>query len=214
MQMTGCLVSLRGCVLCHAKLMHVTLRVFTAVLVGMIGVCRSIEYHCALGLSARGMRMSIDDKDDEIKKICAKGYLDYIYRLNTRIKDVFASIETERSRLGIMGVSYDGIQSKGCNRDGLPNAVIAMIEIIDKVEADVAEYKEQIEIARSVILGIEEDAAYRVVMRHYFDGVAWIDVAHEFNYSIRSIYYMRDRALVEIYPLMPEQWRSSLPKAI
>lgn len=113
-----------------------------------------------------------------------------------------------------MGVSYDGIQSKRCNRDGLPNAVIAMMEIIDKAEADVAEYKEQIEIARSVILGIDEDAAYRVVMRHYFDGVAWSDVAHELNYSIRSIYYMRDRALVEIYPLMPEEWRSSLPKAI
>lgn len=51
-QMVRRLVCLSRLALGHAKLMHVALRVFMAVLAGLIGARRSVEYNCCLGLSA------------------------------------------------------------------------------------------------------------------------------------------------------------------
>ena len=59
----------------------------------------------------------------EVKKICAKAYLEYIRELNTRIETLREGIERKRSLMLPSGIDYSGVPSSGSAADALGNGV-------------------------------------------------------------------------------------------
>lgn len=151
---------------------------------------------------------------EEVKRICAERYLEYVEDLESRIDSVAACIQKQKDRLDVMGVSYDCMQSNGSSRDTLPDGIVKLMELVDKASTDLVEYKEQRDIAVATIDKLPSLPMRKAMRMHYLDGLSWVDVERVMFYSHSGLMHLRKRAMVDIYDAMPEEWRRSLPKAV
>lgn len=152
--------------------------------------------------------------NEEAKRICAKRYLDYVSRLKGRVSFRVNEIEEQKSRLEVLGIDYESSITQGsCVKDKVPDGVLKLLEYIDWLDSDLQIYKEDMQVAIKNIESLPSDLV-EVARAHYLDGVSWATIERLTYYSHSAVMKKRKRILVEIYELMPEEWRRTLPKAI
>ncbi len=74
----------------------------------------------------------------EVKKICAKAYLEYIRELNKRIETLREGIERKRSLMLPSGIDYSGVPSSGGAADALGNGVAKLQDMIAEYATELA----------------------------------------------------------------------------
>lgn len=74
-------------------------------------------------------------------------------------------------------------------------------------------YKDDMQIAIGIIESLPSDLV-EPARSHYIEGVPWATIERLTYYSHSAVMKKRKRILIEIYDLMPEEWRRILPKAI
>lgn len=151
----------------------------------------------------------------EVKKICAKAYLEYIRELNTRIETLREGIERKRSLMLPSGIDYSGVPSSGSAADALGNGVVKLQDMIAEYATELAEYVEQGRIAKGVFEQLSNPRAGTALMKYCLQGKTWEQVCVEVGYSYRRMMQIKSEAMLEIYDLMPEEWRNqSIPNSI
>ncbi len=151
---------------------------------------------------------------DEVKRICAEGYLAYVEDLESRIDSGAACVQRQKDRLDVLGVSYDCMQSNGSPRDTLPEGIVKLMELVDDASIDLIEYREQRDIAELAIDNLPSLPMRQALRMHYLDGKTWAQVESAMAYTHSGMMHLRRRAMVALYATMPEEWRSAMPKAI
>ncbi len=151
---------------------------------------------------------------DEVKRICAEGYLAYVEDLESRIDSLAACVQKQKDRLDVMGVSYDCMQSNGSPRDALPEGIVKLMELVDNASIDLIEYREQRSIAELAIGNLPSFPMRKALRMHYLDGKPWVQVEAAMAYTHSGMMHLRRRSMIELYTTMPEEWRRALPKAI
>jgi hypothetical protein len=152
--------------------------------------------------------------NEDVKQLCAEKYLDYVSRLKGRVSFRINEIEEQKSKLEVLGIDYESSIAQGSvTNDKVPDGVIKLIEYIDWLDADLQIYKDDMQIAIGIIESLPSDLV-EPARSHYIEGVPWVTIERLTYYSHSAVMKKRKRILIEIYDLMPEEWRRILPKAV
>lgn len=152
--------------------------------------------------------------NEDVKQLCAEKYLDYVSRLKGRVSFRINEIEEQKSKLEVLGIDYESSIAQGSvTNDKVPDGVLKLIEYIDWLDADLQIYKDGMQIAIGIIESLPSDLV-EPARSHYIEGVPWATIERLTYYSHSAVMKKRKRILIEIYDLMPEEWRRILPKAI
>lgn len=152
--------------------------------------------------------------NEDVKQHCAEKYLDYVSRLKGRVSFRINEIEEQKSKLEVLGIDYESSIAQGSvTNDKVPDGVLKLIEYIDWLDADLQIYKDDMQIAIGIIESLPSDLV-EPARSHYIEGVPWATIERLTYYSHSAVMKKRKRILIEIYDLMPEEWRRILPKAI
>lgn len=144
----------------------------------------------------------------ELKAVVANAYLSYIRDLGSRERALRLEIDRERESMLPGGVSYEGIMSGGEPKaDAIPEAVAKVCEMIqdycEELDAYIAAKREAHDCIRKVSRG-----EYQAILSgYYLAGKTWDQVSEEVGYSKSQVLRLKRVALVEVYDLMPHQWR-------
>lgn len=152
----------------------------------------------------------------DIKKICVEAYLEYVKNIDEGIRTLKESIDRQRSLMLPSGLDYSGlIPSSSSSGDALANGVIKLQEMIAEYTTELAEYVEQQRTASLVFASLSKPAYRLAFTKYYLQGKTWEQVCVEMAYSYRRLMQIRSEGMLEVYDLMPEEWRRySIPNAI
>lgn len=143
----------------------------------------------------------------EVQKICARQYLRYVRSLNLRIKTLQDNIEQQRSNLLPSGVNYSDAPAANVVGDVLENGVIKLQEMIAAYCTELSEQIEQQQIAHQVFSNLSKYEYTIALEKYYLQGKSWEQVCVDMSYSYRGMMHLKKTAELEVYSLMPEQWR-------
>lgn len=164
-------------------------------------------------LGGQGKAFPVVENED-VRRICAEEYMRHVSRTCRRMELEFERFEAEKARLDVLGVNYESVKAGPAAKDSLPNGVIAFIGMVDSMEADLSEYAETVSEADAAINSLEDPDEAAALHYRYIVGAPWADVSRMLGYSERTTYRIKSAALAALYPLMPEEWRRMLPKAV
>lgn len=146
---------------------------------------------------------------DDGKLFRARQYAEHIKELSIRK----AGREEEINHLrGEMGLSVGALGDRVCtspSADAIPNAVIKLQELIADYVIDLSEYVDEIQQFICCLDKIDPKQAQALRSR-YIKLLMWRQIADDMGYSMQHIYEIRNDALVALYDVMPEFWRSKL----
>lgn len=146
---------------------------------------------------------------DEAKIVKALAYVDHIRDLSIRKHQREAEIETLRGELGLASSALGDRVFVSPSADAIPNAVIRLQELIKVYCTDLSEYVDEIK-AFSILLSRLKPTHHRVLSMRCLNMLSYSKIASKMGYSKRTIYRIRDAALIALYEVMPEYWRSSV----
>lgn len=150
----------------------------------------------------------------DVKKHCAKAYLDYIRSLSQRIQSLQENIERQKTLMLPSGINYTESVSQSTSGDNLENGVIKLHELIAEYCTELSEYVEQQHIAHDVFKALSKPEYNSALTRYYLLGKSWEQVCVEMGYSWGGMMKLKRAAEVEVYDYMPEEWRRyTIPKA-
>lgn len=153
--------------------------------------------------------------NEEVKRICAEEYLNYIRSLVIRIKTTQEEIEHQKALLGPSGIQYRESVTQSVTGDALENGVIGLQQLIAEFCGDLAEYVEQQRIAHQVLSNLSRAEYGAALIGYYVHGKSWEQVCVDMSYSWQGMMKLRRKAIAEVYDQMPEEWRRyTIPNAI
>lgn len=143
--------------------------------------------------------------DYEVVSFCVDVYLRHIRSLGAAMDDIAAEIAEHESRLALMGVSYEGRQA-ACSptADKLPDGVIRLMELRERLADEVAADIADVERARALCRGEENR---RALWMQKVDGMTYAEIARSTHTSVRTAKRMVERGKWSLYYSMPEEWR-------
>lgn len=151
----------------------------------------------------------------DVKRICAKSYLAYVRELNKRIETLREDIERMQSLMLPSGIDYSSIPSSGGSGDAIGNGIAKLQDMIADYATELAEYVEQGRIAKGVFEQLSNPRAGTALLKYCMQGKTWEQVCVEVGYSYRRMMQIKNEAILEVYDLMPEEWRNqSIPNAL
>lgn len=150
----------------------------------------------------------------DVKKHCAKAYLDYVRSLSQRIQSLQENIERQKTLMLPSGINYTESVSQSTSGDNLENGVIKLHELIAEYCTELSEYVEQQHIAHDVFNALSKPEYNSALTHYYLLGKSWEQVCVEMGYTWQGMMSLRKKAIQEVYDYMPEEWRRySIPKA-
>ena len=151
----------------------------------------------------------------DVKKHCAKAYLDYVRSLHQRIKSLQENIERQKAMMLPSGIAYSESVAQSSSGDVLENGVIRLQELIQEYCTEMAEYVEQQKIAHDVFNGLSKPEYTIALTKYYALGKSWEQVCVDMGYSWGGMMKLKRAAELEVYNVMPEEWRRySIPAAV
>lgn len=147
----------------------------------------------------------------EVQKYCVEEYLRYVRSLEATMEAIESDIAKQNARLDLMGISYGGIGSTpSC--DAMPEGLIKLFELRDRWSEEYSTYSHDLEYARELCRPIYENRYMLWV--HYVEGKTWSQVARATCFSERQVRNKGMSGIVELYYVMPEEWRRyAIPNA-
>lgn len=142
----------------------------------------------------------------EVRRICATAYLDHVRSLRMRIDALQEEIEPLREMVGT-AMDYRERVSGSPNPKAFEDAVIKLQDLIADYCTEMAEFVDELLVARSVVRGLSRPGYRTAIELHYIDGTPWTIVCEVMGYTKDGMMTLRRKAVDEVYDLMPEQWR-------
>ena len=142
--------------------------------------------------------------DYEVVSFCVDAYLRHVRSLGSAMDDLVAEIAEHESRLSIMGVSYEGHDGGHAQptADKLPDGVIRLIELRERLSDEIAADMGTIEQARALWM-------------QKVDGLTYAQIAAATHTSTRTARRSVERGKWSLYLAMPEEWRRDpIPNAL
>ncbi|WP_165247503.1 hypothetical protein [Adlercreutzia sp. ZJ141] len=155
----------------------------------------------------------MEEHDIYVMRECVRAWMHHIRALDADIRDAERRIRTIRERAeGVAGVSFDDITSggQGCSTaDMVVQLVDLEREWSELVRANHAEVAAAKRMCSAGFLG------RRAMWLHEVDGLTWNAVGDEIGYSAKQACRIADGGVRELYPMIPEQFKSGLfPDAV
>jgi len=122
-----------------------------------------------------------------------------------RIRDTERRIEALKTkRQHIQDLAYgntrfasSGIRSTTGNHSRLETAVIRLLDMDDRIAAELQACHDQIAEAEALIAKIHVETYRSLLSMHYVSGLHWETIAQQMNYSVAHIYRLHGLALRE-----------------
>ena len=150
---------------------------------------------------------------DEGKIVKAQAYAEHIEDLSYRKLNREGQIDHLRSELGLTSGAIGDRVSTSPSADAIPNAVIKLQDMIREYVAELSEYVDEIHRFTQYLAQLDR-IEEKVLWLRYVGLCRWGQIADQLGYSQRQLYRIRDHALVALYGVMPEPWRSeAIPDA-
>lgn len=147
----------------------------------------------------------------EVMKLCVRAWLSDVRQRTVVIEDLSDRIRRVESALTLRGVRYDTVGASSPTdsaiSDGLAKLQELRLEWSDKVEECADYFREAY-----AVCGPEYPNRY-IVWLHDCEGMTWDKVARRVYASRSSVCDNAIKGYTEIYEVMPEEWRRSLPNA-
>lgn len=152
---------------------------------------------------------------DDVKRICAEAYLNHVRSLAVKIKSLQSEIDSQRALLEDGAVSYAEKVSKSGNPKSFEEGVVELQELIEEFVTELAGYVDEQRTAHRAIRKLGKPEHIAALTGYYVQGKTWREVCAKLGYSHDGMMTLRKRAIVEVYDVMPEQWRRDpIPNAI
>lgn len=148
--------------------------------------------------------------DELAMRARAEAYCEHVRGLKLRMESAQAAYEEARGAIdGIKGIAYDRIG--GTFTAHGDDAVAAAVQRLDgcgeKMAESIAEWAREAEAFDALCAQLPPQSAYVLEMR-YRNGAGWGEIADRMRYSPAYVRgSLRNRALAELYPIMPLCWK-------
>lgn len=129
-----------------------------------------------------------------------RNYLSKLYRLNNFINSNLEELKRLRElSVSLPAMNYDKERVKGgTDEDKLQNAVCDIIELEDKIKAEIDEYV-RIENEIREVINRQDDVDERLLLRlRYIEFNTFEQIAIKMNYSLRQIWRIHKKALKNV----------------
>ena len=145
----------------------------------------------------------------------AERWLRYVRSLGSRISTLQCEIDAQRALAeSARSIWPDDLPKTAPNHDQLPNAVVALIELIADYCVELQGYVEEQHQTHEALSGIEDEAIRVALTSYYLLGKSWELCCTEMNYTWDGMMKLRRRALLAAYEVMPRAWRDPVSRAI
>lgn len=155
--------------------------------------------------------MTYDERDewDGLRRERARAYLVDIRSLKIRA-DGMANVvaELEDAAEGVKAVDYSRPSvSSPAYGDAVPDAVAAIMAAKAKHVERLAQWAERVDEAEGLLSRMEHKDLASVLERHYLLGHTVERIAYELDYSVRAVDYKIAEGCIELYDLLPAEYR-------
>ena len=146
----------------------------------------------------------------------AAGWLEKVRGMGARVSALEAEIEDLRARAeGLGAVDYTRERvSRSARSDATAEAAQRLFDALERHADELTTWLEARMRARSCLDGLRDEEGRAVLVRHYFVGETWREVAGAMGLAESSVYRLRDDALCDLYDLMPYSERDPRPPAV
>lgn len=141
----------------------------------------------------------------------AESYCEHVRGLKLRMESAKAAYEEARGASdGIKGIRYDKIG--GCSvvvhgDDAMAATIERLAKTGDRMAESIAEWAREVEAFDALCAQLPSQSAYVLEMR-YRNGASWGEIADRLRYSAEHVRgKLRNRALLELYAIMPLKWK-------
>lgn len=141
----------------------------------------------------------------------AEAYCEHVRGLKLRMESAQSAYDEARSAAdGIKGIRYDKAGGGSVVVHG-DDAVAAAVERLakagDRMVESIAEWAREVEAFDSLCAQLPSQSAYVLEMR-YRNGAGWGEIAERLRYSPAYVRgSVKNKALLELYPIMPLAWK-------
>lgn len=147
----------------------------------------------------------------DVQKHCVEEYLRYVRSLEASMEAIEFDIARQNARLDLMGIPY-GAMPSAPSPDALPDGIARLCELRERWSEEYCAYSGDLERARELCRPVHENR--HVLWLHYVELQTWSLVARMKCFSERQVRKMGRAGVVELYYLMPEEFRRySIPNA-
>ena len=143
----------------------------------------------------------------EVKKHCARAYLEHVRGLALRVQTLQEQIERQRSVMELSAAQYREASSPNAVGDALENGVIELQALIREFCAELSEYVAEQRAAHAALSHLPRPEYAAALTGYYLHGKSWEQVCVDTGYSWDGMMSLRRRAVPMVYELMPEEWR-------
>lgn len=156
---------------------------------------------------------------DEWQQYCydqAKAWLEHISKLKYAERASKNMVELYTSLLdSANGIDYTREHvSGGQYTDRVADVIVKLDEAKLEWEANLVAYTNEAIDAAQRIEQLEDKAEMQALLLHYVDGKTWEKVCVQMDYSYENIMLIRRRGVLNMYDLMPLDWRDPRPSAV
>lgn len=151
--------------------------------------------------------------NDEVKAIVAAGYAEHVRDVVMSIRLVEDEITELETHLGVSAISTGDRVATSPTDSTIPDGVARLIELVEKKQTRLIEYVETYNEMSDALEQIEETAR-KAFTYHYLHLRTWEEVCVSMHYSYRGMMDVRKRGLIQLYDVMPVEYRDVLPKSI
>ena len=95
------------------------------------------------------------------------------------------------------GLSASGIRSKSGDHSPLERAVVRLIDKESQLACQINTYLDLVEEAERVVKKIKDERYRQLLSMRYFSRRPWEKIAEETGYSLRQVFRLHGRALLE-----------------
>lgn len=154
------------------------------------------------------------EHDLEVMRHCVKRYLGHMKHYYDDVREIELRIKSIENRLGILGVSFDKVNvSTSSEGDKIGSGLADIQELREELKDRLTAYELLFQEAQDIC---QPRYVGRYAMwLHEVESREWEYVGRIIGYSERQTRTVADGGVVEIYELMPEEYRRySIPDAI
>lgn len=131
----------------------------------------------------------------------AKVWLNRNYGLSRQLRSLKKRRESQV--FGSIGRYEDGFSGSAGNSE--EDRMISYAELNAKIEEIENRLREGDELTKEVIDQVENPLFWSLLRDRYLDRKGWRVIAKSYGYSEQHIYHLHGRALLEIFPYIPEK---------
>lgn len=144
----------------------------------------------------------------------ARDYLEHVRGLSRSLESRQQEIEALRSKMLPQGIVYGGMPgSPNAYGDAIPDGIARLQELIASYCEELAACIAEVERAHRIVESLPTNEQRDILRMKYLLGYSWECVAVNVGYSRRTTIRRANRALCELFGMLPREWRLEIPEA-